>query len=158
MDDERKQDIKRRVKEMLDSQPLAVLSTQNSGGPYANLVAFAVTGDLRLVLFATPRATRKYANIRADNRVAFLIDNRANDETDFHQATAVTALGRATEVPPPKRQEFENTYLSRHPYLAGFLHTPSTVFLQATIDSYVMVSHFQEVIELRMDNETNPAS
>lgn len=158
MDDERRQDIKRRVKHVLDSQLLSVLATQNIGGPYANLVAFAVTDDLRNVLFATPKATRKYANIQADNRVAFLIDNRANDRADFHRATAVTALGRATDVPASKWKDFEHTYLSRHPSLAGFLNNSSTVFLQATIDSYILVSDFQEVIELHMDNETNPAN
>ena len=80
---------------LLESQRLAVLSTQNHGQPYSNLIAIAATDDLKYLLFATTRATRKYANLMADSRVAVLVDNRQNNPADFTIAAALTALGKA---------------------------------------------------------------
>ena len=83
------------IRNLLESQKLAVLSTQNHGQPYCNLIAIAATDDLKYLLFATTRATRKYANLMADSRVAVLVDNRQNNLTDFAAAAALTALGKA---------------------------------------------------------------
>ncbi|MHC4985042.1 MAG: hypothetical protein ACYTFO_02690, partial [Planctomycetota bacterium] len=49
------------IHEIFDSQRFAVLSTHSEGQPYASLVAFSATGNLRRILFCTPRLTRKYA-------------------------------------------------------------------------------------------------
>ncbi|HMK36800.1 MAG TPA: pyridoxamine 5'-phosphate oxidase family protein, partial [Desulfomonilaceae bacterium] len=67
------------VRTLLASQKFAVLSTQEEDHPYMNLVAFAESGDLRTILFATTRATRKYGNITAKPGVALLVDNRSNE-------------------------------------------------------------------------------
>ena len=77
--------------ELLRTQKLAVLSTVRSdGAAYSNLVSFAAPRPENL-LFATTRATRKYANLMKNAQVALLIDNRRNDESDFHAAVAATA-------------------------------------------------------------------
>jgi len=55
--------LKRNLRKLLRSQLLAVLSTQNQGQPYASLVAFASSDDLKSLYFATSRSTRKYANL-----------------------------------------------------------------------------------------------
>ena len=68
---------------LLRAQPLAVLSTQQEGQPYASLVAFVSSDDLTRLYFATIRSTRKFANIMKDSRVAMLIDNRSNNPADF---------------------------------------------------------------------------
>ena len=47
------------IRNLLESQKLAVLSTQNHGQPYCNLIAMAATDDLKHLLFATTRATRQ---------------------------------------------------------------------------------------------------
>ena len=47
------------IRNLLESQRLAVLSTQNHGQPYCNLIAIAATEDLKYLLFATTRATRE---------------------------------------------------------------------------------------------------
>jgi nitroimidazol reductase NimA-like FMN-containing flavoprotein (pyridoxamine 5'-phosphate oxidase superfamily) len=91
------------IRELFESQKLAVLATQNEGQPYANLIAFAASDDLKSLYFVTARATRKYANIEADARVTVLIDNRSNQDSDFSQAAAVTAgrLCAISELRPP---------------------------------------------------------
>lgn len=86
------------IRDLLHTQPLAVLATRSQGQPYANLMAFAATADIRQVVFATRRDTHTFANLLADPRVALLVDSRANRPEDFTEAAAVTILGRAREL------------------------------------------------------------
>jgi heme iron utilization protein len=135
---------------LLESQRLAVLSTQSHGQPYSNIVAIAATADLRYLLFATTRATRKYANLMADSRVAVLVDNRRNDQADFTEAAAVTALGQAWELQGAERQQFLPVYLKKHPYLADFVAVPTCALLRVKVDKYIIVTRFQEVREIQI--------
>ena len=136
--------------ELFESQKLAVLGTQNQGQPYANLIAFAASEDLKSLYFATTRATRKYANIEADARVTVLIDNRSNQDSDFSQAAAVTATGTAQEVVASKRGEVLAIYLAKHPMLKDFVQSPSCALLQIKVATYYLVRRFQNVMELHV--------
>ena len=140
------------IKGLFTSQQLAVLSTQNDGQPYASLVAFDATDDIRYLLFATARATRKYANIAADSRVAMLIDSRSNQDTDFHTAIAVTATGRAEEVGEQEREALQKHLLAKHPHLEEFVRAPTCALLRMDVEVYYVVSRFQNVMELRMSS------
>ena len=93
------------VRTLLASQRFAVLSTQEKDHPYMNLVAFAETSDLRTILFATTRATRKYGNIASKSGVALLVDNRSNEVADIREAMAVTVIGTACEVSESLRDQ-----------------------------------------------------
>ena len=75
---------------LLESQKLAVLSTHIAGQPYASLISFAATPNLKQLLFATTRSTRKFANLTSDARAAMLVDNRSNEAADIHAAMAAT--------------------------------------------------------------------
>jgi nitroimidazol reductase NimA-like FMN-containing flavoprotein (pyridoxamine 5'-phosphate oxidase superfamily) len=110
-------EIQNRLRNLFDSQKLAVVATQSSGQPYASLVAFVTTDDLRHIFFVTARTTRKFANLASDSRVAVLINSSANEESDFHDAVAITVTGIAQEVTDPERQDVLKLYLSKHPYL-----------------------------------------
>ncbi|MEJ2070750.1 MAG: pyridoxamine 5'-phosphate oxidase family protein [Syntrophobacterales bacterium] len=136
------------VQSLLHSQRLAVLSTLMSGRPYSNLIAFAVTDDLRDIFFATTRATRKIANLTAEPRVSLLIDNRSNQETDFGEASAVTVLGTAEEVLGPERDKYLRLYLKKHPYLEDFITAPTCALIRVKVEKYIMVTQFQEVREV----------
>ncbi len=138
------------IRELFESQKLAVLATQNEGQPYANLIAFAASNDLKSLYFATARATRKYANIEADARVTVLIDNRSNQDSDFSQAAAVTATGTAQEVMASKRDEVLTIYLAKHPMLEDFVRSPSCALLQIRVETYYLVRRFQNVMELHV--------
>jgi nitroimidazol reductase NimA-like FMN-containing flavoprotein (pyridoxamine 5'-phosphate oxidase superfamily) len=135
---------------LLESQRLAVLSTQNHGQPYSNLMATAATDDLKYLLFATTRATRKYANLMADSRVAVLVDNRRNDPADFAEAAALTALGKAWELQGVERQQFLKVYLEKHPYLEEFVTSPTCALFRVRVDKYIVVTRFQEVREIQI--------
>jgi len=142
--------LKETIKGILDSQKLAVLATNGNGKPYGSLVAFAATADMKTILFATMRATRKYANLLTDPGVALVIDTRTNQPGDFSDAAAITVLGEVEEVTGHKRQEFVEIYLDKHHYLKEFVESPATALLRVRVKTYIMVSRFQNVQELHM--------
>jgi nitroimidazol reductase NimA-like FMN-containing flavoprotein (pyridoxamine 5'-phosphate oxidase superfamily) len=137
----------RDLQELLTTQKLAVLSTEEQGQPYSNLIAFAASEDLAFILFATTRSTRKYNNLRNEPRVSILIDNRRNDVIDFSEARAVTVLGKALELEGRERGHYENIYLSRHPHLLDFISSPTCALFNVAVERYILVSRFQEVKE-----------
>ena len=142
--------LRKTLKDLFASQRLGVLATFGRGQPYSSLVAFAATEDLKHLVFATTRATRKYANLSTESRVALLVDNRSNQDTDFHSAIAVTAMGNAKEVTRSERDRFLRLYLAKHPHLEEFVNSPTCALLKVSVDTYYMVKRFQNVMELHM--------
>lgn len=131
-----------------EAQPLAVLATQNGIAPYVSLVAFASDDRPTYLLFSTTKSTRKYSNLMANPAVSLLIDNRKNKIEDFRDSMAVTALGRAEPLEDSERSIMEKIYLMKHPYLVDFLHSPTTAFFKVRIEKYIVVTHFQHVVEI----------
>jgi len=148
MDSESK--LKRELIKLFKKQRLAVLATHKNGQPYSSLVAFAVTEDLKHIIFATSRATRKYEHFSSDGRVALLIDNRTNKVADFHSAIAVTAVGTAMEPDENIRQQLAQRYLAKHPHLKDFVQSPTCALVQVSVKTYYVVRTFQNVMELHV--------
>jgi nitroimidazol reductase NimA-like FMN-containing flavoprotein (pyridoxamine 5'-phosphate oxidase superfamily) len=137
------------LQDLVTSQRLAVLATQSEGQPYASLVAFTPTPDLQYLLFATGRATRKYENLSAQSKVAMLVENTSNQESDFHAATAATAVGSAEELNGPESGHAARELLARHPHLSDFVKAPSTALFRVRVEQYTMVRRFQTVVILQ---------
>jgi nitroimidazol reductase NimA-like FMN-containing flavoprotein (pyridoxamine 5'-phosphate oxidase superfamily) len=131
--------------ELLASQRFGVLATQEGGQPHLSLMAFAATADLRDLIFATRRPTRKYANLTADPRAALLVDNRTNQARDLEDALAATAVGRAEEVGAAEKERLREIFLAKHPQLKSFLAAADCALMRLRVTSYHMVSRFQEV-------------
>jgi nitroimidazol reductase NimA-like FMN-containing flavoprotein (pyridoxamine 5'-phosphate oxidase superfamily) len=144
------EELTSRLKALFDEQRLAVLSTHDQGQPYASLVAVFASPDLKSLVFATTRGTRKYANLIADERVALLVDNRSNEASDFRDAMAVTATGKAGELDKTKNSELVKGYLEKHPSLEEFVDSPTCALLQVEVDTYYAVHRFQHVMELHI--------
>ena len=142
--------MRKDLKQLFTTQPLAVLSTQNEGQPYGSLVAFASSEDLKELYFATTRATRKYANLSSDPRVAMLVDSRSNEVSDFRWAMAVTATGKAEEVEGQEKEKVLRTYLAKHPHLDDFVSSPSCALLKIRVVRYYVATRFQNVIEVHV--------
>lgn len=138
------------LRNLFESQKLAVLATQGGGQPYANLMAFAASKDLKKIVIATTRATRKFANLTADARVAILFDNRSNTERDFHNAVTVTATGKAKEVGNRDKKRFQKLYLDKHPHLEGFVTSPTCALMMINVEVFYIVTRFQNVMELHI--------
>ena len=147
---DRQEATRHRIHDLLRRQRLGVLSTSGEAGPYASLVAFAVTDDLAGILFATTRSTRKFANLSTNPSAAFLVDDRANDTRDFRRALAVTATGTAAELHGDDRAAMRTRYLAKHPYLKEFVDAPTCALVRLTVGVYYAVRRFQNVMELHL--------
>ncbi len=145
-----REQIKKRLNELLDSQKFGVLCTHHLGQPYASLVAFHATKDLRQLLFATTRSTRKYANLVANARAAMLVDSRTNRDSDISNAIATTATGKTEEVGPHEKEHWLDPYLQKHPQLQDFATSPTCALVRIKVDTYYFVNRFQEVFELHI--------
>jgi trimethylamine---corrinoid protein Co-methyltransferase len=135
---------------LLAGQRLGVLATHGEDGPYASLVAFDAADDLRRLTFSTTRATRKYQLLTAEPRVAMLIDSRSDDDVDFHEAVAVTAVGPVAELTGDERADALARYIARHPHLTGFAGAQTSALLALDVVTYYVVRRFQTVTELHM--------
>jgi nitroimidazol reductase NimA-like FMN-containing flavoprotein (pyridoxamine 5'-phosphate oxidase superfamily) len=145
------EEFKARLRELMDSQSLGVVATQSEGQPYASLVAFVTSGDLKRIYFVTPKATRKFSYLSKDRRVAILINNSTNQAEDFHRAISVTAVGAAVEISGAEREQVLKPYLAKHPHLEDFVKSPSCAMVRITLRSYYMVRNFQNVTELHFE-------
>lgn len=141
------EEMEGQLRDLLATQRLAVLATHSGEHPYCSLVAFAASPDLKRLLFATSRNTRKFANLLRHSEVALLIDNRSGREEDFHEAMAATAVGRTEEVSPDDLADARALYLARHPHLVGFINSPTCALLCVHVRTYYVVTRFQQVME-----------
>ncbi len=138
------------LRELFARQRLGVLATQGPGHPYASLVAVRAADDLRHLYFTTTRATRKFHYLREHPEVAMLVDSRSDEDLDFHGAVAATAVGRARELDGEERAVQLDAFLRRHPHLRAFASAPTSALVEMTVDTYYVVSRFQNVTELHM--------
>ena len=143
-------DIRQEITNLCSSQKLAVLCTQRDNQPYASLVAFVISKDLKYLYLITPKTTRKFTNLAANPQVSVMINSSQNQESDFHRAMAVTIIGSATELSGRKRPEIIKSYLEKHPYLEDFAKSPTCALVQIKVKSYFLVKNFQNVMELHL--------
>ena len=146
------------LRTLLTTQRLAVVATQRSGHPYTSLVAFVASDDLRRIAFVTSRSTTKYRNLFAAPRVSMLIDSRTHSVEDFTAGAAVTVLGRAAEIGDKQGSALLEGFLRKHPHLDAFARAPSTALCGVEVETYVLVTRFQHVVEMRVSewSSSNP--
>jgi nitroimidazol reductase NimA-like FMN-containing flavoprotein (pyridoxamine 5'-phosphate oxidase superfamily) len=141
-------DLRQTLKDVFATQRFCVLATQGQGQPYGSLVAFAETDDLKRLVFATNRDSRKFSNLMSEPRVALVIDSRCNNDTDFRNAVAITALGPAHEAAGDERERLARVYLAKHPGLAGFVGSPEMAVCSVEVEDYV-VARFSGATRMR---------
>ncbi len=142
--------LMKKIAGLLHGQKLGILATLGPSHPYQNIVAFAAARDLKSIVFATRRGTRKYRNLKRRKRVAIFFDDRVNRATDFQEATGVTALGVAGEARCEGRARPARLLRRRHPFLKDFLAAPDCAIFVIRVRTYIVVLHFQETIEVRV--------
>jgi len=138
------------LRELFACQRLGVLATHGPEHPYASLVAVRADDDLRHLYFSTTRATRKFQFLSEEPQVAMLVDSRSDDDLDFHGAVAATAVGTARELEGEERAAQLAAFLTRHPHLRPFASAPTSALVELAVDTYYIVSRFQNVTELHM--------
>jgi nitroimidazol reductase NimA-like FMN-containing flavoprotein (pyridoxamine 5'-phosphate oxidase superfamily) len=134
------------IRRLVDSQLYGVLCTQGQGQPYGALVAYAMTPELDAAVCATPKATRKYRMLSECTHVALVVDNRSALPGQLMDVEAVTATGRAHEVPTGSEFDRWSSQLTdRHPYLDAFVRSESCGLFRIDIVRYLYVTRFQDV-------------
>lgn len=143
-----KKSIRDGIMSLCEDQSFAVLATQGLGQPYATLIGFATSPDLKYVVFTTPKQTRKYSLIEGDKSVSLLVDNRAHQPDSINRISALTIMGTARILSEEGEiTEWSGLFIDKHPYLANFVKSPSTAIVLVEVARYFYVSRFQEVFE-----------
>lgn len=135
-----------KIRTVMNTVKFGTLSTfDQSGGIHANLIAFSINDTLDELYFITAKSTRKYENILKNNRVSFLAHNCTNSMSDITGAQAIALTGEARDVSPLSLGVIKDSFLQEHPYMAELTYSPDAVFLLIGIDTFDLVSHFQDV-------------
>ncbi len=139
-------DVDQRLRRLALRSRFSALATMSSDGPHLSLIAFAITPDLREIVFATPRNTAKYANIIADPRVSILLGGGEGAARSIMRADAISLDGKASVVRRGKRRDgLAELFLTIHPELADFLAAPTTALVTIEVDTSTYVEDFQRV-------------
>jgi hypothetical protein len=77
-------------------------------------------------------------------RVSILIDNRENSSSDILNATAITVLGKASEI-DNDNSALRELYLKKHPHLINFIQAADSVFIGIKVDNYIYVNSFENI-------------
>jgi len=136
------------IRALCFEQPFAVLATQGEGQPYTNLISYAVSEDLKHLVFPTPSQSRKYSLIKKNKKVSLLIDNRSQQPESINLIRAVTITGIARPLEDPKEVErWSELLIKRHSYLDKFIKSPSSSLILVDIIHFFYVRRFQEVYQ-----------
>ncbi len=141
-------EVIQRIKKVIDSQSVAVLSTSRNDEPYSCLVAYAVTDDISHFVFATMRQRLKYRNLSVNPRVSLIIDDRNKKSSDFNETTSITVIGTAKDIIGPERDEYAALLLELHPSLTDFVNSPDCAVIRVDVDKIYVVSEFESVITI----------
>jgi len=135
------------LRQVLTTQYFAVLNTVGEGLPHSNLVSFAVTDDLRSLVFVTRRNTRKYTNMRENQDISLLVDNRSNSPADVSEAVAVEVIGTAHD--DTGNSFLKALLIDRHPQLRPFIEAPESAIMVVRVKEYI-ISGFDETERVAM--------
>lgn len=139
------------LQNLFTEQALGVLATVSNESPHASLIVFVSTNDLSQMAFATAKGTRKFKDMISNPEVAFLLDNRKNDISDFREGVAVTAHGSVREPKGEERRKLMELYINKHPYLNDFVSSPRVALMVIDVLEYSIVSQFQNVMKVNMN-------
>ena len=141
------------LKAKLEKQRFGVLTSIKENQPHSTLVALVISDDLKKIIFATPRATRKFEAIKKNPNVALFMDDRENKPEDISKAVTISAVGKAIIIEDSDENlgQYRAKYLYKHPYLSDFLEAKETAIVEILVKQFQIVSKFKNVRELNFD-------
>lgn len=141
-------ELRQVLHDLLTTQQFGVLCTQSHGQPHGSVMCFVVADDLARIWFATPRDTRKYQDMQANNRVAFVVENTRNRSSDVFEAVATTSTGHVRDLQGPAREAALERYLARYPHLEQFATSPDCALVELIVATYQVVRQFQHTVQV----------
>jgi len=138
--------LKQKILRLMSGEKFAILSTQGSAQPYASIIGFNFSHDLKSLCFATPVTTRKYRLLKRCPQVALQIDNRSTCRNKLMNIESVTATGRSFELKRNSKFCIQlRALLKRHPYFKSFYSSPTCALFEVRVVRYFHVTRFQVV-------------
>lgn len=134
------------LQKLFDTRLTAVLSTVANNEPYLCLVSYAVTEDLRQIVFSTKRDRKKYRDMVNNPRISLMIDDRRNLPEDVNRVMSVTVVGNAAEAKGREKTTLAHLLSKRHPVLSEFVESGDTAIMHVTIERLYVVTNFESVL------------
>ena len=136
--------VKKLIREFIGRQKIGVLSTvAESGRPEAAVIEFGETDALELI-FDTLVSARKYANLRKNNRVAFVIG--------WDEDITVQYEGEAYELAGEEKDKYKEIYFQKNPKVQKWEAVPEIRFFKV-VPKWVRYSNLKvhpwEVYEIK---------
>jgi len=147
-------ELKNLISKIGSKQLFAVLATSNKNQPYTSLVAFALTEDLKKLVFITPRDTRKFQYLSENNRVSLMIDNSENQKVDISKAVGITITGKSRDSSGEERENLLNLFITKHPQMNEFAFSKGCSVVSVDINRYDVVERFQNVSVLEFSKNS----
>lgn len=117
-------EIKQLIRETLERNRLAVISTAHQdGAPESAVINIGSTEDLELI-FDTLSTYRKYSNLQKDSRVAFVIG--------WDQNITVQYEGNALELSGKELDAYKEAYFTKNPKARKWEARPETRYFKVT--------------------------
>lgn len=136
------------IRELCKNQPFAVLATQGKGITNASLISFAVSHDLKSIVFATPINTAKFDLIACEEDVSILVDDRSLQQENINQISALTIVGKGSILSDEDEiLKWSELLTEKHPNLKDFLKAATTSVIIIDVVNYHYVKKFQKVME-----------
>ncbi len=136
------------IRKLCASQPFAVLATQGKGITNASLISFAVSYDLKHIVFATPIHTGKFDLIAVEENISFLVDDRSLQQDQINQISALTIIGKGQILTDEDDiLKWGDLITKKHENLKEFVKASTTSVILVEVVRYHYVKKFQEVKE-----------
>lgn len=142
--------LRNTIKNITSKELFGVFATSVNDVPYTTLIAFVLQDDLKKLFFATPRDTKKFKDLRINEKVSFHVQNSNNSPEDISSAVGITITGKASECLKNKSEEAIISYLLKHPQMEEFIYSLNIAFISVEIEKYNVVEKFQNVTVLKV--------
>jgi len=140
------------IRALLAGRKFAVLATQSDGQPHASLIAFTPVDDIKSLVFATYRKTRKYKSMIKDGRAALLVGSGIEPYEQQRAGLIVTAHGNVSDAISNSRQSMLMSHIQRHPEFEEFFSSPECALIVMEISNYQIVTSTDEVRWYSLDS------
>lgn len=136
------------IRKLCESELFGVLATQGKGITHASLISFAISNDLRYIVFATPINTGKFNLIAAEENISVLVDDRSSHKDSINEISALTIIGKGKILADENEiYKWATLLIEKHPNLNTFVKAQSTAIILVDVEKYLYVKKFQEMTE-----------
>jgi len=137
--------IKEYIEEVLKASRFAVLATEGDGQPHASLIAITPFGKFRQLIFATYRNTRKYRNLKHNNKVAVLIEGEYVNMNGLNESVVLTIIGHTEEISIADNGAAYQAHLKRHPEMESLILSSDCAIIMVIARSYQVVNGIDDI-------------